>query len=122
LQDASAQQVVLGAAEHLPLDQLQPGDLTFRLPVAPRQLQRGLDCSFILPEPFGKRPHFAPSHVNQPSIEFLGLPLAHNGGEPQGKITRQREGRRGGEQAIEVPALLLLQRGRVGGEYASNAP
>jgi transposase-like protein len=35
LQDPSPQQVMLGSPIHLPLDQLELGDLTFGLPVAP---------------------------------------------------------------------------------------
>ena len=83
LQDASAQEVVLGATKHLPFNQLEPGDLPFGLPVAPRQFQRRPNGGFVLAEPVGKRPHPASSRLGQLAAELIDVPLAHNGSKPQ---------------------------------------
>jgi hypothetical protein len=50
VKDAQPEQVEAGAAIHLPLDQLQPVDLPFHHPVAPRQLQCRDDSILIPPE------------------------------------------------------------------------
>ena len=55
--DPDSQQVQLPAAVHLPLDQLQPVDVTFGSSVAPGQFDRGLHFRPGSLQPFGKSMH-----------------------------------------------------------------
>jgi len=54
LQNTCSQQVELRPPLHLPLDQLEPGDLSFGLSIAPRQRQRGLHRGFVLIQTSGE--------------------------------------------------------------------
>jgi hypothetical protein len=62
------QQVELGAALHLTLDQFQPVHLALRLPVAPRQSERGPDRSQVLAQALGETAPLALIRLGQPSI------------------------------------------------------
>jgi hypothetical protein len=79
-------EIMPGTTEHLPLDQLQPRDLAFGLPIAPRQLQRRPDRSLILLEPVGERPQLAVGRVGQPAVELVGLPWAGVSGAPRRRM------------------------------------
>ncbi len=48
---AAAEQVEAGAAVHLPLQQLEPGDLPLGLAVAPRRRERRPDGGAVLLQP-----------------------------------------------------------------------
>src|SRR4051812_31144948 len=54
-ENALAEQVEAGATIHLPLDQLEPGDLPLGLAAAPGCRERGLDRSPVLLQPRPKR-------------------------------------------------------------------
>jgi hypothetical protein len=52
-QEAAGQQIELGAAKHLPLDQLQAIDVAFHWSCAPRQRQASSDGVEIATKTFG---------------------------------------------------------------------
>src|SRR5687767_12898091 len=56
-QGATAEQVEAGAAVHLPLQQLEAGDLALSLAVAPGRGQRGANRGTVLLQPDGERLH-----------------------------------------------------------------
>lgn len=51
MEDAQPEQIEAGSAIHLPLDQLEPMDLSFDRTIAPRQMQSGFDGIPIACEP-----------------------------------------------------------------------
>src|SRR5215218_6982977 len=93
-----AEQVEAGATIHLPLDQLEPGDLPLRLAAAPGRRERGLDRSAVLLQPRRKgleRADPRPPGVGQPGGQRHARRLradrrvdptpAHEGRQPAGQ-------------------------------------
>ena len=92
------------AAVHLSFDQLELGDLTFRLPVRPRQGDRGADSGFIFGDTARERRDQARPGSHDPSREFSidlvadhGLECGHAApGLPRG--AGRRSDRRDGDR------------------------
>jgi hypothetical protein len=80
----SGQQIELGPAKHLALEQLQAVDLAFDRALTPRQRHPGLHGGVIRTQSFGKAPEGrqgARGGTSQPGVE-LGRPaLADEAGE-----------------------------------------
>src|SRR5215212_8441642 len=71
-ENTPAEQVEAGATVHLPLDQLEPGDLPLGLAAAPRRCERGPDRGTVLLQPRRKRlesTHPARSGIGQPGVQ-----------------------------------------------------
>src|SRR3954470_24922977 len=72
-QGAVAEQVEAGAAVHLPLQQLEAGDLTLGLAVAPGRGERGADRGAVLLQPGRERlrgPHAGGAGVGEPGLQL----------------------------------------------------
>ena len=81
MQHLLAQQIKLGAAIHLALEQLEAIHLPFDLARTPRLAQCGTNADIFLGEALGKRLEFWDATRGtglQPAIKGLGLPLAHH--------------------------------------------
>src|SRR3954467_12418023 len=92
-ENTPAEQVEAGATIHLPLDQLEPGDLPLGLAAAPGRRERGLDRIAVLPRPRRKGLESAdprPPGVGQPGGQRHTGRLradptpAHEGRQPAG--------------------------------------
>ena len=106
-EETSGQQIELGPAEHLALEQLQAVDVPFDRPLTPRQCHRGLDGSQVCPEPSGKTPEGregARGGACQPQIEPGRLALADEGGE----VLRQPDGLRQGGMFGELRQVVAI--------------
>src|SRR5215212_4965785 len=71
-ENTPAEQVEASATVHLPLDQLEPGDLALGLPAAPGRRERRPDRSAVLLQPRRKRlesTHPTRSGIGPPSVQ-----------------------------------------------------
>jgi hypothetical protein len=105
-ENTPAEQVEAGATVHLPLDQLEPGDLPLRLAAAPRRRERRPDRGAVLLQPSRKGLKSADprrSGVGQPGVQRHARRLrvdlrvdptpAHEGRQPAGQPGNARSRR-----------------------------
>jgi hypothetical protein len=87
-EEASGEEIELGAAEYLALEHLEAIDLAFDWALAPGQGHGGLDGGQVRPEPFGEASEGREGALGgtcQPWLQLGGLALADEGGEVLGE-------------------------------------
>jgi len=110
VQDAAAQQVELGAAIHLPLQQFQAVHVSFGRAVAPRMRQRCTDRIDVARQALGEAAQARHLRLAQRRIKRVGIALAHEPGEGVGEFRREADvGRERSERPGE-PLVSLVQR------------
>ena len=109
MQDASAQQVDLRSAIHLPLEELQSVDLALDLPAAPRRRECGPHRRQVRRRAARKAPvlrRVGLSCARQPSVESIDIATVYQAQELTGEAACLRDLRLDGAQGLDESSVL----------------
>ena len=104
MQHALPEQVEPGAAEHLPLDQLETVDVPLHRSVAPGFRDSGAHRRVVLPQTGGEAAQASFLGSFQPSVESRGFPSPHQAGEGADVLRCRPDRRNLGEQRVDEAA------------------
>lgn len=107
-EDTVAQQIELGPAVHLPLEQLEPIHLAFGLSLIPRELKRRADRCVVAADALGKGgefPHTTRPSPLKPGVELVASLLIEEREEGLHRLPGGGDDRRATEQIADISCL-----------------
>jgi len=125
VENSDTKQVEVGPPVHLALEQLDPGHLPLRLPVAIREGQSGFDSGLILTQAFSGANKFrnpAGDRRLKPGVQVGRAPLPHKAAELSGQLGCRLDGRGYLQQVGDDRTLAWLQIRVVGEEPPGDLP